>query len=243
VRLILLIVIASGCGDSRDKPKPQRPPCTPLPPTMSGTATHYDAKGTGQCSFDASGDGMVAAINGEDYDHAAWCGACLAVSGAASRHPGDGSLSGFGAGPDNEIVVRVVDQCPRCKKGDLDLSREAFALLAPMATGRIPIKWRVVPCDVQGPITYQFKDGSNPAWTAIQIRNHRYPIAGVAARDDSGSFRVLARADYNYFVATGLGPGPYILRVTDTRGRTLEDTIALGDRVARTGAMQFAWCQ
>ena len=32
-------------------------------------------------------------------------------------------------------------------------------------------------CDVTGPIAYHFKDGANPFWTAIQLRNGRYPVA------------------------------------------------------------------
>lgn len=170
---------------------------------------------------------MVAAINAADYATASWCGACLEVTG-----------------PSGKVIVRVVDKCPGCAHGDLDLSSEAFAKLSPLSAGRIPITWREVACDVQGPISYQFKDGSNAFWTAIQIRNHRYPIARVEAMSSGGAFEPIARVDYNYFVDTsGLGPGPYTLRVTDTRGHAIEDaSIALGDDVARAGASQFPVC-
>lgn len=84
-----------------------------------------------------------------------------------------------------------------------------------------------------------------PYWTAIQIRNHRYPIASVeAATEDGAGWRELPRVDYNYFIeSSGLGPGPYTLRVTDTRGHAVEDAaIALGDNVTRTGQSQFPAC-
>ena len=168
---------------------------------------------------------MVAAINGVDYDNAKWCGGCVAVTG-----------------PDGEVTVRIVDQCPGCERGDLDLSREAFAKIAPLSAGRVPITWRAVACPVQGPLGYQFKDGSNPFWTAIQIRNHRYPIASVEVRDEAGTFQPLARASYNYFIEEGLGEGPYLVRVTDTRGHAVEDMIALGDDVERQGSGQFPAC-
>ena len=182
-------------------------PCTPPPAPATGEGTYYNADGTGNCSFDA-GDVMVAAMNGADYDHAAWCGACLEVTSGAAR-----------------VIVRVVDQCPGCKHGDLDLSEQAFAQLAPVEKGRIPITWREVACDVgTHTLSYRIKDNSNPFWIGIQVRDHRYPIAKLEARDASGGWTAIARADYNYFVAPhGLGAGPFALRVTDTRGHVVED--------------------
>jgi expansin (peptidoglycan-binding protein) len=227
--LAALAVWSGGCGGCSSEHKADAGlACTGDPISEMGEGTYYDANGTGNCSFDPSpNDLMVAAMNAADYDHAAWCGACLAVSG-----------------PNGEITVRVVDQCPGCKHGDLDLSKEAFAMLAPLATGRIRIAWHEVACPVQGPIGYHMKDGSNAFWTAIQLRDHRYPIDVLEARDAAGAYHPIARADYNYFVApSGLGAGPYTLRVTDVHGHVLEDAnIALGDAVLRPGAGQFPVC-
>ncbi|MCB0185180.1 MAG: Expansin-YoaJ, partial [Caldilineaceae bacterium] len=74
------------------------------------------------------------------------------------------------------------------------------------------------------PIAYHFKDGSNQWWTAVQIRNHRNPIAKVEYFDGSQWVNV-ARTEYNYFVQTnpGMGPGPYQFRVTDHYGNVLVD--------------------
>lgn len=215
---------ASDDGDGEPSPEPCRADVGPF----AGEGTYYAANGTGNCSFDASpNDLMVAAMNAKDYDDAAWCGSCVAVSG-----------------PLGEVTVRIVDQCPGCAEGDLDLSREAFGKIAALSAGRVPITWRPVACNVSGPIGYRFKDGSNAFWTAIQIRNHRYAIATLEARDATGAYSKIERVDYNYFVATkGLGPGPYTLRVTDTRANVVEDTnIALGDSVTRDGAAQFPTC-
>jgi expansin len=223
--LILLVALPACTGGSDDAPGPGS--CEAVPAEVSGEGTYYSADGTGSCSFDASPDDlMVAALNAPDYQTAALCGACLAVSG-----------------PNGSVTVRVVDLCPECKHGDLDLSPQAFQLLAPLAAGRIPITWHQVACDVTGPIAYHFKDGANAYWTAIQIRNHRYPIAKLEAMQGSAYVNI-PRLDYNYFVqASGLGPGPYALRVTDTRGHTVEDAdIALGDSVTRPGAQQLEAC-
>lgn len=225
--LILLALLPACAGDETSDDDFVTGSCEAVPAELSGEGTYYSADGTGNCSFDASpNDLMVAAMNAPDYQSAALCGACLAVTG-----------------PNGSVVVRVVDQCPECKHGDLDLSPQAFQKLAPLSAGRVPITWHQVACDVTGPIAYHFKDGANAYWTAIQVRNHRYPIAKLEAMQ-GGAYVALPRLDYNYFVRdSGLGPGPYTLRVTDTRGHTVEDTnIALGDSVTRAGANQLASC-
>ena len=201
--------------------------CTGAPLEGAGEGTYYAATGAGNCSFDATpGDLMVAALNAPDYGSADGCGACVAVTG-----------------PAGEVTVRIVDSCPECAAGDLDLSAEAFAMISPLSAGRVAISWREVPCDVSGPLGYHFKDGSSQYWTAIQVRNHRYPIARLEA-EQGGAYVDIPRLSYNYFVAEGgLGVGPYALRVTDTRGHVVEDTgIAVGDDVTRTGAGQFPVC-
>ena len=196
-------------------------------PERSGEGTYYDADGSGNCGFPATPDDlMVAALNDPDYDNAAWCGACAAVTG-----------------PIGEVTVRIVDRCPECASGDLDLSPQAFDAIAVHADGRVPITWRVVPCEIAGPIVYHFKDGSNPWWTAIQVRNHRHPIARLEASVD-GAWRELGREQYNYFVdASGLGEGPFTLRVTDVHGNVIEDSgIPLLDDADAPGASQLPAC-
>lgn len=228
MRTVVVAIVLAACGGSSGKPDSQPPACAPDVGPFTGEATYYDADGTGNCSFTADPTRMVAALNGTDYAGAAWCGACVAVTG-----------------PRGQVTVRIVDQCPGCAKGDLDLSREAFAQIADPAAGRVDITWQPVACDVTGPIAYHFKDGSNAFWTGIQIRNHRYAIAKLEARDDAGAWQPINRLSYNYFVDTsGLGRGPYALRVTDTRGHMLVDEgIELGDNVSREGAAQFPACR
>jgi expansin (peptidoglycan-binding protein) len=214
------VLLLAACSSSNPDPLAT---CQSVPAEESGQGTYYAADGTGNCGFDASpNDLMVAAMNAADYATARWCGACLDV-----------------VGPMGEIVVRVVDQCPGCAHGDLDLSQEAFAMLSPLSAGRIPITWQETSCDVTGPVAYRFKEGTNQYWAAIQVRNHRYAITSLEVNGAA-----VARVDYNYFVApTGLGAGPFAVKITDDRGQQLTDTgIALGDGVIRSGAAQFAQC-
>lgn len=198
----------------------------PVNPIHQGIATYYDATGAGACLFDPSPDDqMVAAMNADEYDNAAYCGAYVDVTG-----------------PKGTITVRIVDLCPECKTGHLDLSQEAFAQIAELRQGIVPITWQVVSPELAGPIAYHFKDGSNQWWTAVQIRNHRNPIAKLEYLDAAGQWVTVPRTDYNYFVQTnpGMGPGPYTFQVTDSYGNVLLDSsIPLIENGTVNGAAQF----
>lgn len=194
-----------------------------------GVATYYDADGSGNCSFDAGPADfpMVAAMNIIDYAASAVCGACVQIDG-----------------PDGQITVRIVDSCPGCMKGHIDLAEGAFPMIADKQLGIVDITWRYVSCAVDGPIVYHFKEGSNQWWTAVQIRNHRNAIAKFEFKDESDQWQSVSRVDYNYFVADqGMGPGPYAFRVTDVNGNVLEDSgipfIEAGDA---PGQGQFPPC-
>jgi expansin (peptidoglycan-binding protein) len=182
---------------------------TPLGEEVKGIATFYDATGAGNCSYEAGGDLMVAAMNTPQYDDSAACGMCVDIQG-----------------PKGNVRVRIVDRCPECDTGHLDLSREAFAKIADMQAGRVNITWTPVSCDVAGNLEYHFKDGSNPWWTAIQVRNHRLPIKKLEWKRGTGGWNDVRREDYNYFVNdSGMGDGSFQLRVTASDGQQVEDTL------------------
>ncbi len=194
-------------------------------PIHEGIATFYGATGAGACSFAPSpADLLVTAINAEEYERAALCGAYVHVTG-----------------PNGDVTVRIVDLCPECKAGHLDLSQEAFALIADPVEGQVAIRWQIVSPLLVGPIAYHFKEGSNQWWTAVQIRNHRNPIASVEYYNGE-QWVAVVRTDYNYFVQTepGMGAGPYQFRVTDLYGNVLVDNnITHSENGTVDGSAQF----
>ena len=175
--------------------------------------------------FDPSpGDLRVAALNAPQFGNADLCGAWVEVNG-----------------PQGSVTVRIVDLCPECESGHLDLSQEAFAAIGNPVDGIVPIEWRVVEATGSGPVAFRFKEGSSQYWTAVQVRNHRHPIASFEYQLADGSWRAVARKPYNYFVEeAGMGPGPYTFRVTDTKGNVLvESGIALTVAGVVPGSSQF----
>jgi expansin (peptidoglycan-binding protein) len=166
---------------------------------------------------------MIAAMNHLDYENSQACGAYVQVTG-----PNGTSLT-----------IKIVDQCPECKPGDLDLSQEAFAALAPLSAGRIKISWHLLSPALNGPVAYKYKDGSSQWWCGIQVSNHRNPVLGLAVKVN-GAWRNLPRYDYNYFISTdGTGCGSDI-QVTDIYGNQVVDTgITISPGIVQPGKTQF----
>ena len=196
-------------------------------PVKQGMATYYDYSGAGAdaCSFDITSDTDVLAVPDDDFAGSAACGACVSV-----------------AGPKGKVIVRVVDRCADCEADHIDLSAQAFAKIGDPNLGHVAITYQAVVCDVTGPMSYRVKEGSSEYWTAIQIRNHRLPIAKVEVMKD-GAFTDMPRETYNYFVdAKGVGkqPAGIQLRITAFDGQVVTDEIP-GPQAAQvfTGAAQF----
>jgi expansin (peptidoglycan-binding protein) len=191
----------------------------------AGRATYYDATGEGACSFDATPDDLdVAAMDMPEWHGSAPCGECVAVSG-----------------PKGNVTVRIVDLCPGCETGHLDLSMEAFAKIADISAGNVPISWQVVPCDVQGNLQYRYKEGSSQYWTAIQVRNQRRAVASLEVQL-GGAWQPVSRSSYNYFVdAAGVGTtGGLMVRVTSSDGQQLVDSLPpVQSALVATGVAQF----
>ncbi|MFV2022045.1 expansin EXLX1 family cellulose-binding protein [Micromonospora sp. LOL_023] len=182
-------------------------PACAAPPTggttYQGRATFYDSQGQGgNCSFDsAPADRMYVALGPDEYADAAACGGHLDVTG-----------------PRGSVRVVVMDQCPECATGHIDLSREAFARIADPVQGIVSVSYRAVVDPSTGPLAFRVKEGASQWWFAVRVTNHGNPLTAVEAMGGTG-LRKLVRHDYNYWLADGgLGPGPYTLRVTDVAG-------------------------
>ncbi|RKP23626.1 RlpA-like double-psi beta-barrel-protein domain-containing protein-containing protein, partial [Syncephalis pseudoplumigaleata] len=100
-----------------------------------GDGTYYDPEGgvkggIGACGWVYTNDDMVAALNAPQYGglvrsaNSPVCGACILVTG-----------------PKGKVRVKIVDKCPVCKAGDVDLSEGAFLKIADKDAGRVKISW------------------------------------------------------------------------------------------------------
>ncbi|WP_329411080.1 RlpA-like double-psi beta-barrel domain-containing protein [Streptomyces sp. NBC_00704] len=192
----------------------------------TGVATAYDiGDGDGACSYGPTSDVMTAAMNTADYDTSGACGAYVSV------HAANGA----------SVTVRITNECPApCAAGQIDLSRQAFAELAPLVTGRIAITWSVLSPATSDTISIRYKTGSSAYWCGIQAIGHRNPLARLEVRT-GGSWTRLARTGYNYFLSEhGAGCGSAI-RLTDVFGERLTvEGIAVRANVVQPTRVQFA---
>lgn len=178
--------------------------------THYGEGTGYGGGPGGQCSFPLPDDLPIVAMNHTDYAGSQACGACLEIT-----RPGT----------DRKVVARVDNRCPECAPGDVDMSDPAFFQLGTYQEGRFPISWKYVPCSYAS-MSLFFKEGSSQWWTAVQVREARYPVKSLEyRRTGSGTYKALPREMYNYFLeAGGMGEGPYDFRITDVFGHVVEAT-------------------
>jgi expansin len=211
--LVVVIPVVAACGIMPDT-------------DYSGWGTFYTTNKNGNCSYGDTEPVLHAAMNRTDYEGSRACGAYIRVTG-----------------PKGSVTVKVVDQCPECAPGDVDLSPQAFDHIADRRDGRVRINWRLVsgPASM-GNLQYHVKDGANPWWFAIQPRNHRNLVTTLEVQRSNGAWLTLPRYDYNYFVVeSGLGSGPFTIRLTDVHGQQVVSSgIALRPQVVQTTSVQFA---
>ena len=195
---------------------------------VSGIATHYVLQALPNCSYPSPpADGLFVALSPGEYDNAAACGGYLEVHG-----------------PDGSVRVEVIDQCPGCGAGHIDLSEAAFSAIAPLNAGLVDVTYQpLVNPSLPGPISLLVKQGSSQYWLALLAMNTGNSLASVQVRSESGGgWYSLVRASYNYWVAqSGAGTGPFTVRLTDTQGHVVTvQGIALSPGVVQgTGTWMY----
>jgi expansin len=211
--------------------------------SKNGSATYYDPSGQVNCSFPMSGSNVthvatgsgayIAALAPADYKNAAACGACVQVSRDDGR----------------SVTVTIVDSCPSCGTGHIDLSRTAFLQIGTVTEGYLGtgnggavgiISWKYVPCPVQGNVTIALKEPTNPGWNEFLVEDSRTPVAKFEAYVN-GSWVTGTRQSYNYFNVGSSLSFPIQVRLTDTNGNVIQGTLQSGVAEQDLGA-QFPAC-
>jgi expansin (peptidoglycan-binding protein) len=169
----------------------------------SGRATFYDLQAMGNCSYPkAPANGLFVALGPAQYAGAAGCGSFLDVTG-----------------PKGTVRVKVVDKCPECASGHLDLSRTAFTRIADPVQGNVSIRFRQVANPrLANNLSFRVKEGSSQFWLAILVDDHGNQLRKVEVKRGS-AWVSLQRAEFNYWITDGgAGAGPFTIRVTDAQG-------------------------
>ena len=186
-------------------PATARVPSAARQPQVAGEATHYVLQaGGGNCSYPGPpASQLFVALSPAEYDSAAACGSYVRVTG-----------------PDGSVTAEVIDQCPPCQAGHVDLSEQAFARIAPLAAGLVRVTYRTVADPpLPAPLSMLVKDGSSAYWLALLPIGAGNPVTSVRVSSAARGSQELTRASYGYWLApSGMGAGPFTVRLTDSEG-------------------------
>ncbi|KAL5604459.1 hypothetical protein BROUX41_002428 [Berkeleyomyces rouxiae] len=178
---------------------------------VDGKATFYGGNiSGGTCSFTeyTLPSGLFGvAYPTPDWDNAGNCGACIEVTGPNGK----------------TITAMIVDSCPSCEKGHLDLFSDAFSQLSDPSAGIIDVSYKFVTCGITSPITLHNKSGVSAYWFSMQVVNANEPVKSLEVSTDGGAtWEATERQEYNFFErSSGFGASEVDIRVTSETGKVL----------------------
>ncbi|KAG7091825.1 hypothetical protein E1B28_008229 [Marasmius oreades] len=130
------LIVASLTVATQASPTPEAAAEAQIGPTHIGDATFY-TPGLGSCGRTNNANELVAAVASPVFD----------TFPGHTANPNNNPICGktavvtFGG---KSVTVTIVDRCPGCGSGGIDLSPAAFQKLAPLSQGRLSgTKWTV----------------------------------------------------------------------------------------------------
>ncbi|KAF4028848.1 Lytic transglycosylase [Phytophthora infestans] len=202
--------------------------------TGEGTTYGLTDPSGGNCNFMDYPQAAVSnfvAINKVQWDDSMSCGRCAQVTCTDPQCSGRSQES---------AIVYVVDQCPGCNDGDLDLSPTVFEAITGMTPSKVEISWEFVTCPTSGNIKYCLKEGSNAFWAAIQPT---HTIVGVDSVTIDGKPTSMVASSF-YFLLDGISTvksdlSHLKITLTSVSGETIEDVLSFTDGNCVEGTSQF----
>lgn len=199
----------------------------------SGTATFYGGNlSGGTCSFTTLST-IPNSLYGTAYSGSAWdsgaeCGACVEVTGpngnTITAMVSNLEISRPSLTPSLADSPQIVDQCPECDSGHLDLFQDAFGEIGDISAGTINISFSFVECGITSPLVLHNKSGTSAYWFSMQVVNANGAVESLEVSADGGStWQSTTRTEYNFFEnSSGFGTDTVSVRVTGASGTTVE---------------------
>ncbi|KAI9985909.1 hypothetical protein PInf_024700 [Phytophthora infestans] len=155
------------------------------------------------------------ALNQAQWDNLAGCGRCIEVS----------CIDEQCTAKNKTAVVQVLDRCPKCAHGALDLSPTVYKKITGLDPNRLTMRWRFVDCPDPGTVQVCLKEGSNANWIAVQPTNG---LVGVQSVTVNGASTKMLDGAY-YYVATTSNADLLAVKVaiTSVNGDEISGTYSL----------------
>ncbi|RLN20738.1 hypothetical protein BBJ28_00001034 [Nothophytophthora sp. Chile5] len=206
---------------------------TALAAVASISAEHFEGDGTaytlsevssGNCNFMSAisvAPTNYAALNQVQWDDLANCGRCAEVSCIDEACVDQTATS----------IVQILDRCPECNYGDLDLSPTVFKTITGSDPSRLKIRWQFVDCPNPGNVEICVKSGSGPFWMAVQPTN---TVVGVETVTINGRGTTMLNGAY-YFLLESSSP-------VDLAAARIVITSVNGDKISGTYSLMPGQC-
>lgn len=205
--------------------------------TFQGEGTSYSLgePSGGNCNlmnYPSDATTKYAALNAAQWDSTMNCGRCAQVTCTDAL---------CANAPQSSEIVYIVDQCPGCEDGDLDLSPEVFESITGLSYTRVSVEWSFVDCPVEGSIEYCLKTGSNSFWTAVQPTNM---VAGVKSLSINGKATTMVDSAF-YFLLDGNSQdktdlSQVTISMVGVNGEEVQDTVSFTSEECVQGSSQFS---
>jgi expansin (peptidoglycan-binding protein) len=199
--------------------------------TGDGTAYTLSMPSSGNCNFMSAlstASTNYAALNQDQWDSLANCGRCAEVS----------CIDDSCTVQNKTEVVQILDRCPECSSGDLDLSPTVFESITGSSPSRLTIQWRFVDCPSPGTIEVCLKEGSNANWVAVQPTNF---VVGVESVTVAGGATTMLDGAYYFVDQSGsVDLSAVKVSITSINGDVVEGTYALTAGSCTDTGEQFA---
>lgn len=177
-----------------------------------GSASYYTAGRNGMCNIGTPPDGAYVAVGRAEYAGGKACGTYLDVTGPAGA-----------------VRVQVVDLCPGCPAGKIDLAKGAFARIGPLSAGIVPVTYGTVRDPQVGPLQVKLSGGTGHSSLTAVVNNHGNPLSGVELQTPAGFVAMRHGEDNTWTAPSGAASAPVSLRISDMYGhQAVVSGLALG---------------
>ncbi|GMF31710.1 unnamed protein product [Phytophthora lilii] len=183
-----------------------------------GTSYTLGQVSSGNCNFISAiptASTNYVALNQAQWDSLGNCGRCIEVSCIDEQCTVQNKTA----------VVQVLDRCPECAHGALDLSPTVYKEITGLDPNRLTMRWRFVDCPDPGTVQVCLKEGSNSDWIAVQPTNG---VVGVKSVTVNGGATTMLDGAY-YYVSTSSGADLSAVKVaiTSINGDVISGTYSL----------------
>ncbi|KAJ8578728.1 hypothetical protein ON010_g480 [Phytophthora cinnamomi] len=196
-----------------------------------GTSYTIGQVSSGNCNFMSaipSASNNYVALNNAQWDNLGNCGRCIEVSCIDEKCTVKNKTA----------VVQVLDRCPKCAHGALDLSPTVYKEITGLDPDRLTVRWRFVDCPDPGTLQVCLMGGSDTDWVAVQPTNSVVGVKSVTV--NGGATSMLGGAYYYVSTTSNTDLSAVKVAVTSINGEVISGLYSLTAGKCTDTKKQFA---